>query len=225
MTIRAPYAGLVIERNVRVGDMGGGGAVRGSASPKTARSSCPPMCPKTRCRDCTWVPPRGSSWRMEPKSTERCVWSVHGSMRTRSWARCASNCPSPSRSVPAALRGRSFTGVSVATVAVPETAILYDADGAAVMLVGADNTISREPIVTGQRGGGLRGTGQRAAGRFASGRQSGGDAGDRRQDRRRSRASATAVRFAMTDRQTSFAFQRGASGTRSRSRCCSSRSW
>ena len=48
----------------------------------------------------------------------------------------------------------SFTGVSVATIAVPETAILYDADGAGVMLVGADNTISREAIVTGQRGGG-----------------------------------------------------------------------
>ena len=36
----------------------------------------------------------------------------------------------------------SFTGVSVASVAVPETAVLYDADGAAVMLVGADNRIT-----------------------------------------------------------------------------------
>jgi HlyD family secretion protein len=31
---------------------------------------------------------------------------------------------------------------------------LYDADGAAVMLVAPDNTIGRVPIVTGQRGGG-----------------------------------------------------------------------
>lgn len=40
-------------------------------------------------------------------------------------------------------------------LAVPETAIRYDADGAKVMVVGADNRVKRVPVQTGARGGGL----------------------------------------------------------------------
>jgi HlyD family secretion protein len=40
-------------------------------------------------------------------------------------------------------------------LAVPETAIRYDADGASVMVVGADNRVKRVPVVTGSRGSGL----------------------------------------------------------------------
>ena len=38
---------------------------------------------------------------------------------------------------------------------VPETAVRYDADGASVMVVQADNRVKRVPIRTGMRGGGL----------------------------------------------------------------------
>src|SRR5258706_6835945 len=48
----------------------------------------------------------------------------------------------------------SFTGVATARLAVSETAIRYDADGASVMLVGADNKVSRAAVTTGQHGGG-----------------------------------------------------------------------
>ena len=48
----------------------------------------------------------------------------------------------------------TFVGASRPALAVPETAVRYDADGAAVMLVGADDKVLRAPVRTGQRGGG-----------------------------------------------------------------------
>jgi HlyD family secretion protein len=48
-----------------------------------------------------------------------------------------------------------FTDVSGVTLAVPETAVRYDADGASVMVVGDDNRVKRVPVRTGSRGGGL----------------------------------------------------------------------
>ena len=48
-----------------------------------------------------------------------------------------------------------FTDVSGMALAVPESAVRYDADGAAVMAVGADNRVHRVLVQTGQRGGGL----------------------------------------------------------------------
>jgi HlyD family secretion protein len=153
MTIRAPYAGLVIERNVRVGDMGGGGSpwfriakdgqielaadVSESALARLRVGSTA----KVILADGTEVD--GTVRLVSPRvdantklGKVRVELPVTESIRAGGFARA------------------SFNGVSVASVAVPETAILYDADGAAVMRVGADNTISREAIVTGQRGGG-----------------------------------------------------------------------
>ncbi len=48
-----------------------------------------------------------------------------------------------------------FSEVSGMALAAPETAVRYDADGAAVMVVGADNRVHRALVQTGQRGGGL----------------------------------------------------------------------
>jgi HlyD family secretion protein len=47
-----------------------------------------------------------------------------------------------------------FSDVSAMALAVPETAVRYDADGASVMTVGADNRVKRVLVQTGQRGGG-----------------------------------------------------------------------
>jgi HlyD family secretion protein len=47
-----------------------------------------------------------------------------------------------------------FTEASGAAPAVPDTAISYDADGASLMVVGADNRLHRAAVQTGQRGGG-----------------------------------------------------------------------
>ena len=48
----------------------------------------------------------------------------------------------------------TFTDLSRAVPALPETAIRYDANGASVMVVGADGKVSQVPIRTGERGGG-----------------------------------------------------------------------
>lgn len=48
-----------------------------------------------------------------------------------------------------------FTDVGGRTLSVPETAVRYDASGASVMVVQADNRVKRVPIRAGVRGGGL----------------------------------------------------------------------
>lgn len=48
-----------------------------------------------------------------------------------------------------------FQDVSAAVLAVPESAIRYDANGSSVMVVGADNRVRRVAVQTGQRGSGL----------------------------------------------------------------------
>lgn len=48
-----------------------------------------------------------------------------------------------------------FTDLSRTVPAVPETAVRYDADGASIMVVGADNRVKRAAVQTGQRGSGL----------------------------------------------------------------------
>jgi len=48
-----------------------------------------------------------------------------------------------------------FTEAASAALTVPETAVRYDADGASVMVVGADNRVRRAAVQTGQRGSGL----------------------------------------------------------------------
>jgi HlyD family secretion protein len=47
-----------------------------------------------------------------------------------------------------------FTDAGAEVLAAPETAIRYDSDGAAVMVVGADNRVHRVLVQTGQRAGG-----------------------------------------------------------------------
>ena len=48
----------------------------------------------------------------------------------------------------------NFVAVSTAARAVPETAVRYDADGASVVVVGADNRVSQVPVKTGRRASG-----------------------------------------------------------------------
>ena len=153
MTIRAPYAGLVIERNCRVGDMGGGGnpwfriAKDGQIElaadvSETALSRLQVgAAAKVILADGTEV--NGTVRLVSPRvdantklGKVRIKLPVLESIRAGGFARAR------------------FDDVSVASVVVPETAVLYDADGAAVMLVGSDDTIARVPVVTGQRGSG-----------------------------------------------------------------------
>jgi HlyD family secretion protein len=48
-----------------------------------------------------------------------------------------------------------FSGAGAATLVVPETAIRYDANGASVVVIGADDRVRRTIVQTGQRAGGM----------------------------------------------------------------------
>jgi HlyD family secretion protein len=48
----------------------------------------------------------------------------------------------------------SFVAVSTAGRAVPETAVRYDADGASVVVVSSDDRVTQQPVKTGRRSGG-----------------------------------------------------------------------
>jgi HlyD family secretion protein len=48
----------------------------------------------------------------------------------------------------------SFTDISRAVPALPETAVRYDASGASVMVVDANGKVGQVPVRTGDRGGG-----------------------------------------------------------------------
>lgn len=154
MTLRAPYAGLVIERNVRPGDPAGGAnawfrlakdgqiELAADVSENALTKLRPGATAEVTLADGEQV--RGVVRLVSPRvdantklGKVRISLPVMSQIRSGGFARA------------------SFTGVSVAHLAVPETAVRYDADGAAVMVVGADNKITRVAVSTGQRGGGF----------------------------------------------------------------------
>ncbi len=154
MTIRAPYSGLIIERNVRAGDMGGGttpwfrmakdGQVELLADlSEDALGKIHVGDPaRVTLADGTEVPGkvRIVSPGIDPTTKlgrVRISLPVRPDVRSGGFARAV------------------FLGATRSASAVPETAVRYDADGASVMVVGPDDKVSRVPVTTGTRGGGL----------------------------------------------------------------------
>jgi HlyD family secretion protein len=154
MTIRAPYAGLIIERNVRAGDMSGGttpyfrmakdGEVELMADlSEEALGKVHVGDPvRVTLADGAEVPGRVRvvSPGIDPATKlgrVRISLPVRSDIRAGGFARAV------------------FLGATRSASAVPETAVRYDADGASVMVVGADDKVSRVPVTTGTRGAGL----------------------------------------------------------------------
>jgi HlyD family secretion protein len=153
MTIRAPAAGLVFERNVRIGEMGGG------TTPwfRVARDGKVELAADVSEDDIEKIKP-GASVRVTLADQTEIMGVVRlvspgvdtqtrlGRVRVALPVRPDIRAGGFARAV--------FLGVSRSANAVPETAVRYDADGASVMVVGANNKVSRVPVMTGQRGGG-----------------------------------------------------------------------
>ncbi len=155
MVVRAPYAGLVIERNVRQGDLSGVGTTAWFRIAKdgqvelaadvaeSALSKLHPGVPaKVTLADGTEV--TGSVRLVSPRvdtSTKlgrvRIALPVRPEVRSGGFAKA------------------SFSGVTHPSRAVPETAVRYDADGAAVLVVDANNRVARVAVTTGQHGEGF----------------------------------------------------------------------
>jgi HlyD family secretion protein len=155
MVVRAPYGGLVIERNVRQGDLSGGGTTPWFRIAKdgqvelaadvseSALSKLHPGVPaQVTLADGTVV--TGQVRLVSPRvdtSTKlgrvRIALPVRPEVRSGGFAKA------------------SFSGVTHPSLSVPETAVRYDADGAAVMVVDANNRTARVPVTTGQHGAGF----------------------------------------------------------------------
>ncbi len=155
MTLRSPYNGLVIERNVRPGDMST--AVNTNPWFRLAKDSQVELAAdvgeesldKMRVGmpvevtladgakvigHVRLVSPMGG--RHDPLGRVKIALPVRSDIRAGGFASGA------------------FLGFTRSALSVPETAVRYDADGAAVMVVGAGDKVTRVPVTTGQRGGG-----------------------------------------------------------------------
>ncbi|HEY0436757.1 MAG TPA: efflux RND transporter periplasmic adaptor subunit [Phenylobacterium sp.] len=156
LAVSAPVGGLILERTVRPGDM----SSLGGATPwfRIARDSEIELAAQLSEADLAKVRPgqhaqvtlpsgamasgvvRLVSPQVDPQTKlgiVRVRLPVERDIRAGGFARAV------------------FTDVTGLVQAVPETAVRYDADGAAVMVVGADNRVRRALVQTGQRGGGL----------------------------------------------------------------------
>ncbi|MFL5298111.1 MAG: efflux RND transporter periplasmic adaptor subunit [Phenylobacterium sp.] len=156
LSVGAPVSGLVLEKNVRPGDM----SALGGATPwfRLARDSQIELAAQLSESDLAKVRPgqhaevtlpsgmvvpgvvRLVSPQVDPQTKlgiVRVSLPVNRDIRAGGFARAV------------------FTDVSGVVPAVPETAVRYDADGAAVMVIGPDNRVHRAPVQAGQRGGGM----------------------------------------------------------------------
>lgn len=155
MAVTAPVSGVVLERTVRPGDLAGGGAApwfriaRDGQMELSADLSEGDLARVRRGQTATVTLPNGSvaqghvrliSPQIDPQTKlgeVRILLPSRADIRAGGFARAV------------------FNDASGTALAVPETAIRYDADGASVMVVGADNRVKRVPVRAGARGTGL----------------------------------------------------------------------
>jgi HlyD family secretion protein len=153
MVIRAPSAGLVYERNVRIGDIGGGttpwfriardGKVELAADVSEIDLEKIKIGSSVRVVVADQTPVMGVVRLVSPGvdaqtrlGRVRVSLPVRPDIRSGGFARA------------------TFLGVTRSTNAVPETAVRYDANGASVLVVDADDRVVAAPVTTGERGGG-----------------------------------------------------------------------
>ena len=152
MTIRAPVAGLVLERNVRPGDI----STAGGATPmfRMVRDGLVELNAEVAEDDMAHMhvgdPAQvtlpdgavvsGKVRLIDPEvDSQTKLGRVRVAMPVRADLR------------PGGFGRANFTGVATAPASLPETAVRYDADGASVAVVGADNRVRMVPVKTGRR--------------------------------------------------------------------------
>ncbi len=155
MTIRAPVGGLVLERNVRPGDI----STAGGATPmfRMVRDGLVELNAEVAEDDMARLhigdPAQvtlpdgavvaGQVRLLDPEvDSQTKLGHVRVAMPVRLDLR------------PGGFGRANFSGVSMVPSALPETAVLYDADGASVAVVGDDNRVRIVAVKTGRRSGG-----------------------------------------------------------------------
>jgi HlyD family secretion protein len=154
MVLRAPVAGLVLQRHVNLGDISGagvnpwfvmadGGEIELYADVAEAdfEKMRPGMKATVTLADGSTA--AGVVRLVSPRvDTTTRLGTVRISLPNRSDIRAGGYAKA------------TFTDLSRAVPALPETAVRYDANGASVMVVGAGGRVSQVPVRTGDRGGG-----------------------------------------------------------------------
>jgi len=153
MTVRAPVGGIVLERNVRPGDVGGG------STPmfRIARDSLVELEAQVAEGDIPGIKVGDSAQVVLPDGQ-----TVHGVVRLvypavdpqTKLGKIRVALPVRADLRPGGFGRAIFTGLSRTVTAAPETSIRYEADGASMMVVGADNKVSQVTVRTGQHAGG-----------------------------------------------------------------------
>lgn len=155
LAVTAPVSGLVLSRNVRPGDQSGAGSepwfriARDGQIELSADLSESDLVRVRVGQAATVTLPSGGtaegrvrivSPQVNPDTklgTVRILLPVRSDIRAGGFGRAV------------------FQDATAQGLTVPETAIRYDADGASVMTVGADNRVRRVNVTAGARGGGL----------------------------------------------------------------------
>jgi len=154
-TVRAPYAGLVIERNVRAGDMSGTGT---SPYYRIARDGQVELAADVSEDAIAKIHPGAQAAVTLADGIEipGVVRLVGGGIdATSRLGRVRISLPIRPDVRAGGFARATFLGFTRSASAVPETAVRYDAEGASVMVVGADDVVTRVPVTTGQRGNGF----------------------------------------------------------------------
>ncbi len=154
MTVRAPYSGLVIERDVRIGDMSS------AANPwyRMAKDGQIELAAEVSESNLRALKPggRASVTLADGSQVEGVIRLVSPRIdNATKLGRVRITLPIQPNIRAGGFARASFLGVTRSAMAVPETAVRYDADGASVLAVGADGRVARVAVTTGQRGGGF----------------------------------------------------------------------
>lgn len=154
LSVSAPVSGLILEKTVRPGDLSAGGTpwfriARDGQIELSANLSEADLARVRVGQTANVTVPSGSvvSGRVRLVSPQIDPQSKLGEVRITLPVRPDIRAGGFARAV--------FSDASSSVLAVPETAVRYDADGASVMVVGSDNRVRRVLITAGSRGGGL----------------------------------------------------------------------
>lgn len=154
LSVTAPVAGLVLERTVRPGDLAAGGATpwfriaRDGQIELEAQLSEADLA-RVRVGQPVEVALTGGA---RVQGTVRLVEPAIDPQTQLGAVRIS--VPNHPQARAGGFARANFSGGSTPVLAVPESAVRYDADGASVMAVGADNRVKQVAVKTGARGDG-----------------------------------------------------------------------
>ncbi|WP_293381721.1 efflux RND transporter periplasmic adaptor subunit [Phenylobacterium sp. SCN 70-31] len=154
LSVSAPVSGVILEKNVRPGDMSAVGAtpwfrMARDGQVELSADVAEDALPRIRVgQSATVTLPNGVTavGRVRLVSPQINPQTKLGEVRITLPVRADIRSGGFGRAV--------FEDAQATVLAVPETAIRYDADGAKVVVVGADNRVKRVPVQAGARGGG-----------------------------------------------------------------------